>query len=113
MASRVVTQLVSDLSGEEIVEGQGESIEFSYRGTSYTIDLTAQEAAGFDQAMAPYLEHATKQGQSSRRSTMGNVRRATPDTKAIRDWANQNGFVVGERGRIPAEVKDAYKAAGS
>ena len=52
MAQRVITQLVSDLSGDEIVDGKGETIEFSYRGASYTIDLTEKEAAAFDKAVA-------------------------------------------------------------
>ena len=110
MAQRVITQLVSDLSGDEVVQGKGETIEFSYRGQSYSIDLTEQEAAGFDKAVAMYIEHASKVG---RRRSVGNVRRATPtaDTKAIREWAQANGYEVGDRGRIPAEVKDAYAAA--
>lgn len=59
MAQRVITQLISDLSGEDIADGKGETIEFSYRGSSYSIDLTDKEAAGFDKAIAMYLEHAT------------------------------------------------------
>ena len=33
------------------------------------------------------------------------------DLKAIRDWANANGYTVSTRGRIPAEVQNAYSAA--
>ncbi len=51
MARRVTTQLVSDLSGNEIKDGEGETIEFSYRGASYRIDLSAREAA-FDKSIA-------------------------------------------------------------
>jgi hypothetical protein len=50
MAQRVITQLVSDLSGGEIADGRGETIELSYRGANYSIDLTDKEAAGFDKA---------------------------------------------------------------
>ena len=65
MASRVITQLISDLSGEVIKDGKGETVQFSYRGSSYAIDLTDKEAAGFDKAIATYLENATKQGSGA------------------------------------------------
>ena len=51
MAQRVRTILISDLSGDE-VEAGGESVAFSYQGVDYTIDLTANDAAGFDTAIA-------------------------------------------------------------
>jgi hypothetical protein len=35
----------------------------------------------------------------------------TPDTSAVRAWAKDNGYEVADRGRLPAEVTDAYLAA--
>lgn len=35
----------------------------------------------------------------------------TPDTSAVRAWARSNGFDVADRGRLPAELTDAYLAA--
>jgi hypothetical protein len=32
-------------------------------------------------------------------------------TKAIRDWARQNGYELSDRGRIPATVIEAFEAA--
>ena len=60
MAQRTIVQLVSDLSGDEMQAGEGRTVEFSVDGTSYSIDLTDKEAAGFDKALAMYVEHATK-----------------------------------------------------
>ena len=60
MAQRTIVQLVSDLSGDEMQAGEGRTVEFAVDGTSYTIDLTDKEAAGFDKALAMYVEHATK-----------------------------------------------------
>ncbi|WP_439111984.1 Lsr2 family DNA-binding protein [Gordonia alkanivorans] len=37
--------------------------------------------------------------------------RLQTDTKAIREWARENGYDVSDRGRIPADVMDAYAAA--
>jgi uncharacterized protein YhaN len=35
------------------------------------------------------------------------------DPSRVRTWARQNGLDVAERGRIPAEILDAYRRAGS
>lgn len=112
MASRVVTQLISDLSGTEIEDGGGETVQFAYRGTDYVIDLTTDEAAQFDAAMASWLEHATQQGRGRRPSGGGRSRSAgASDAKAVREWAREQGLDVPARGRIPAEVRAQYGAA--
>jgi len=110
MAKKIQTILVSDLSGDEVTLG-GETIEFSYRGVDYSIDLTDKEAQGFDKAVAKYLENATK--MSGRRSTKrtGTKPSSKADLQAIREWARANGHEVSDRGRIPQMVQDAYNAA--
>lgn len=40
-----------------------------------------------------------------------NRRGGAADAAAIREWARDNGFAVGDRGRIRREVQDAYRAA--
>jgi hypothetical protein len=110
----VITQLISDLSGEEVVEGNGETVEFAYRGSSYTIDLTDKEAAGFDKSMARYIEHATKVGGTRKRTattTNSASGRSTGELHNIRTWARENGYQVSERGRIKTDIVDAYHAA--
>ena len=110
MAKKVQTILVSDLSGDEVTDS-GESITFSYRGVDYSIDLTKQEAQGFDKAIAMYLEHATKVGgrRPSRRSSTKVSAKA--DLQSVREWARANGHKVSDRGRIPQKVQDAYNSA--
>src|SRR3712207_670492 len=132
MAQRTIVQLVSDLSGDEMQAGEGRTVEFSVDGSSYTIDLTDKEAAGFDKALAMYIQHATKTGGSS----AGGRKRAGSNGKAgsagksssnarsgsgrskdelanIRAWAQANGHKVSERGRIKQDVLDAYHAANN
>lgn len=115
MAQRVVTQLISDLSGDEMKPGEGRTIEFSVDGISYSIDLTDKEAAGFDKAIAMYLEHATKVGGRTRKASTNSSSNGSGRTKdelqAIRAWARENGHDVSERGRIKADVVSAYHAA--
>ncbi|OLL70828.1 hypothetical protein Ae263Ps1_6242c [Pseudonocardia sp. Ae263_Ps1] len=35
------------------------------------------------------------------------------DARVVREWARVNGYVVGERGRLPAQVRAAYLAASA
>jgi hypothetical protein len=35
----------------------------------------------------------------------------TPDNSAVRAWARENGYSISDRGRVPAEVIEAYSAA--
>ncbi len=109
MAKRVITQLISDLSGDEIAEGKGETIDFSYRGVSYTIDLAQKEATAFDKAVAMYLEHATRVGGRRRSTSAGSG--SDYDPKTVRAWAKESGIKVPDRGRIPADVVEKFKAA--
>jgi hypothetical protein len=120
MAQRTIVQLVSDLSGDEMQAGQGRTVAFSVDGTSYTIDLTDKEAAGFDKALAIYIEHATRTGGASgggrKRSSSGSKAgsgRSKDELANIRAWAQSNGHQVSERGRIKQDVLDAYHAANN
>jgi Lsr2 len=46
-----------------------------------------------------------------RSARTGRGRRAV-DPAAVREWARANGYTVGDRGRIPAPVVEAFRAAG-
>ena len=119
MAQRTIVQLVSDLSGDEMKAGEGRTIEFSVDGASYTIDLTEKEAAGFDKALATYIEHATKTsgGAGGRKRSGSSAKsgsgRSKDELANIRAWAQANGHQVSERGRIKKDILDAYHAANT
>ncbi len=108
MAKRtVVTEiLVDDLDGSA-----GErTVNFTWDGVDYEIELNKKNAIAFEKALKPYVDAA-------RRSRVGRGRRSggrasgKRDLAAIRDWAAQNGFDVSARGRVASSVIDAYEAA--
>ena len=37
----------------------------------------------------------------------------TLDTRKVREWAKTEGIDIKERGRVPADVIEKYKAAGA
>lgn len=112
MAKRVILQLVSDLSGKDINDGEGETVKFSIGSASYEMDLTEAEAGQFYDAVKKYTDVATKTGGRGVRTGGGSrPKSANNQTQAIRAWARENGREVSERGRISKDVQDAYNAA--
>lgn len=92
--------------------GEGETVHFSLNNTAYEIDLTTENADAFREALEPYIAGARRSSASATRGGSSRKRSTTsPETAAIREWANANGHKVSERGRIPATVVEAYRAA--
>lgn len=104
-----ITQLVDDLDGTVLDDGSGSTIRFSLEGRNYEIDLSDANAARLRDALAPFIS-AGRSVAGSGRSTSGSRRasRSGGDLAAIRSWAQSNGYSVGDRGRISAEVREAY-----
>lgn len=112
MARRIVHQLVDDIDGTLLEVGEGETVHFSLNGTAYEIDLTAGHADELREALAPYIEAGRRSSASGSRTSAPRRRAArNSDSAAIRAWAKEQGHEVSERGRIPAEIVDAYNAA--
>ncbi len=104
----VVTELlVDDLDGSTA----DRTINFSWEGTSYEIELSRKNAVAFEKAMKPYVDAARRTRSGGRARRAGNSRGGKRDLSSIRDWAAKNGFEVSARGRIAASVIDAYEAA--
>lgn len=90
-----------DLTGEKATDG--EVVNFAVNGVKYAIDLSEANVKNFHAVLAPYVEAATvrKAGRTT----------ADPELAAVRAFGQENGFKVGDRGRIAANVWDAYRAA--
>ncbi|WP_306922771.1 histone-like nucleoid-structuring protein Lsr2 [Arthrobacter globiformis] len=100
---KTVVLLEDDLDGSAAVE----TVSFAIDGVECEIDLNEAHANELRDAMKRYLSAARKSaGRGSQRRSVGDT-----GTKAVREWAKQNGIQVSSRGRIPADVMDKYKAA--
>lgn len=105
MAQRVNVVLVDDLDGSEAAE----TVTFGLDGADYEVDLSEEHAAQLRDALATYVKAGRKVGGRRRRGQ----RSANGGASAseIRKWARDNGWDVPERGRVSAEVREAYAAA--
>jgi hypothetical protein len=109
MAQKVNIVLVDDLDGTEATE----TVSFALDGSSYEIDLNDANAAALREALGGYVGHARKVAggaRRTRRSGSGSSS-SSSNTKDVREWAKSQGMEVSERGRISADVQQAYDAA--
>ena len=86
-----------------------ETVTFGLDGKEFAIDLNKKNARSLRDALAPFVAHARPVSRSGRRSTAKVAGGAAPSE--IRAWARENGWDVPERGRVAAEVREAYAAA--
>lgn len=107
MAQKVNIILVDDIDESEA----SETVVFGLDGTQYEIDLSEGNAAALREALAGYIGHARKVAGSTKRSRRSSSASGSGDTKAIREWARGQGYEVSDRGRVSAEIREAYAAA--
>ncbi len=108
MAQKVNIVLVDDLDGTEATE----TVSFGLDGTTYEIDLNDANAASLREALSGYVGHARKVTVGGRRAARrSSASSSSSNTKDVREWAKSQGMEVSERGRISADVQQAYDAA--
>jgi hypothetical protein len=109
VAQKVQVLLVDDLDGGEA----DETVTFALDGKTYEIDLTTANADKLRGLLDPYTKGGRRTGG---RSTGGRSKGRVPasgnkDTAEVRKWAKENGYNVNDRGRVPAEIREAYEKA--
>ncbi|WTE38754.1 Lsr2 family protein [Streptomyces sp. NBC_01618] len=63
----------------------------------------------FFQDAADHLEGVSS--DNARETAGGPMRDRGPEGEAIRLWARANGYLVNDKGRIPAFIREAYEAS--
>jgi hypothetical protein len=111
MAKETIVVMRDDIDGTVIEEGKGETVRFSVNNTSYTIDLSTDNAIKFRDAIKPYIDAAAKEVSSLPRSSSSAPKSNKEELQKIRQWAKDNGYEVSERGRVAQTIQDAYHAA--
>ena len=110
MAQRIVVQLVDDLDGTSLTEGGGSTVSFALDGTSYEIDLSQANAQRLRDALAEFIAAGRKVGGRSAAKRGGSRSSSSIDAAVVREWARTQGLQVSERGRVSADIIEAYNA---
>ena len=113
MAQRVNVILVDDIDGDDAAE----TVTFGLDGVDYEIDLNERNAEALRNALAAYIDAGRRvagrkssgRGRRGQRVAAGGS--TGPSASDIRQWARENGWDVPERGRVSADVREAYAAA--
>lgn len=113
MAKKVTVTLVDDFDGEGTAD---ETVEFGIDGVSYEIDLSSKNATKLRNDLKQWVEAGRRvggrrRGRAAAGPTKGRGVIDREQSAAIREWARRNGHNVSTRGRIPADVIDAFHAA--
>jgi nucleoid-associated protein Lsr2 len=109
VATQTFTRLVDDLDGSKAER----TVEFSWDGKSYAIDLSKKNLAALEKTLRPYLDAARSQRRptNARAGTGRQARSSSIDLAAVRQWARDNGYSVSDRGRVSREVLAGYEAS--
>jgi len=113
VATKTIVRIIDDLDGDELGEGEGESVRFALDGVEYELDLSDANAGALRDVIGPYIEAGRRTG--GRRRTGGHTRQVATDvdTRAVRIWAKSRGIEVSSRGRIPQHIVERYRAEGN
>ena len=104
VASRTIIEVTDDLDGSKA----DETLHFALEGAEFEIDLSKVHADGLRAALEPYMTAGRKTGGRRRSKAAA---KDGDQIKDIRDWANKQGLKVSDRGRVSADVREAYAKA--
>jgi hypothetical protein len=104
VAQRVQVILEDDYEGGKA----DDTVSFALDGAEYEIDLSRKNADALRGALAPWVAHARKIGGRRKRSAKAASGSSSSDMRA---WAQAEGYEVSSRGRVSAEIKEAYERA--
>jgi nucleoid-associated protein Lsr2 len=114
--------VTDDLDGSS----PAEPVQFTYDGVNWEIDLSAKNREKLQKALQPFLDkaHPADMAQPKAKTTTPTRTRARTRTRpsrsakngrehldAIRQWAQENGYKVGDRGRIAKSIIEEYELA--
>lgn len=114
---KVTIEYTDDVSGDSLVADEVRTVEFALDGSSYEIDLSADNAAKLRDELATWIGHARKVTANKRVAKVASAPRAgrasvdREQNQAVREWARSQGHEISDRGRISSKIMAAYQAA--
>ena len=118
MAKQLI--LLDDLD-QTVIDAKlgGGTVDFSFDGKHYTIDLGVANKDRLRQALKPFIDAAEEVegprrsagAAPSRKRAPSGSGRSKEELQAIRDWCASQGIEVAPRGRIKADILEAFDKA--
>lgn len=111
MGQKTSVAYVDDIDGSEATHN---AVQFALDGVTYEIDLSEKNLKRLYENLAEFVAGARRTGGRRRAATTsvnGHRPAAAHDAGVVRAWLRENGHTIADRGRIPAEMVEEYKAA--
>ncbi|MBM4574854.1 Lsr2 family protein [Rhodococcus hoagii] len=106
MATVTTTHVIDDIDGST----EATTIRFSVGRSHYEIDLSEENTDKLYEALQPFISKARKVSATTA-AAPSRAARLRLEHAAIRQWAKENGINVNDRGRLPNDLIERYKAA--
>lgn len=107
MAQKIAVRSFDDIDGSEA----DEHVRFALDGVAFEIDLSERNAQRLRETLSRFVRAGRRVGgrkQYRPKATPGQSRERSQE---IRAWARKNGWDVADRGRLPADLIEAYETA--
>lgn len=115
MATVTRFEYVDDIDGKPLDVDELNTVQWSWSGVEYEFETSTANLDRIENGRLPVSTLLAKSRRiGGRKRTPGKnpspkkTAGSPADTKAIREWAQQNGYAVADRGRISAEVVEAF-----
>jgi hypothetical protein len=115
VAKQIITTITDDLDGSQA----DETVYFSLDGVGYEIDLSSKNASELRLFLGRFQDAGTRTGkvETGKHAAVRNFRGSSTaqntmnreQNQKIRAWAEANGWVLADRGRIPQTIIDAFE----
>lgn len=111
MARKEVIQYTDDMTGEQLDADKVSTVELSYQGKTYALDLSHESALKLATTLDPWISAGRKVTRGGSPARRGASSADKERNKRIRQWASDNGIEVSSRGQIAHDVIEKFEAA--
>lgn len=113
MATVTRIEFIDDIDGKPLDVEDVNVVAWSWLGVDYEFETSTANLDRIEVGRVPLANLLAKSRRigGRRRSHGPNNRhpQTSESASTIRNWARENGYEILQRGRIPADIVDAYK----
>lgn len=116
VATVTLVEFTDDIDGKPLDINDLNVVSWSWLGVEYEFETSTANLDRVENGRLPLATLLAKSRRvGGRKRTPARTHRpptptvsASSDTKSIRQWAQQNGYTISDRGRLPADIVEAY-----
>jgi len=107
--------MIDDLDGTVVPAGGGGTVQFSFRGDNYELELSQENEEKLAEALAPFMAVARKSRSTSQLSAAVAAPPTTSgrayEPREARAWLEEHGYDLPARGPVKKELLRVFEEA--